>query len=79
WHNEDYALAPFTRLEQFNTARSYADLGQGLTPSAADTERVVTVGANLLVGQNIVVKADIQRFRQNKDANRINLGLGWSF
>jgi hypothetical protein len=31
------------------------------------------------VTQGIVLKADVQRFRENKDADRVNLGLGWSF
>jgi outer membrane murein-binding lipoprotein Lpp len=79
WSHEDYALSPFVRFEQFNTARSYADLGPGLTPSGAPTERVVTLGANFQLTQGIVVKADVQNFRETKDANRINLGLGWSF
>ncbi|HMC15052.1 MAG TPA: hypothetical protein VKI18_05440, partial [Albitalea sp.] len=79
WTHEDYALSPFVRFEQFNTARSYADLGPGLTPAGAPTERVVTLGANFQLTPGIVVKADVQNFRENKDANRINLGLGWSF
>jgi len=79
WSHEDYALSPFVRWEQFNTAKSYADLGPGLTPEAARAERVVTVGANLQVSQGIVLKADYQRFRENADLNRFNLGLGWSF
>ena len=79
WSNADYALAPFARWEQFNTARSFADLGAGLTPDAARTQRVVTVGANFNIGSGIVLKADYQRFRENADANRFDLGLGWSF
>jgi len=79
WSHEDYALSPFVRYEQFNTARSFADLGAGLTPAGAPTERVVTLGANFQVTPGIVVKADLQNFRENKDANRVNLGLGWSF
>ena len=79
WSHEDYALAPFVRWEQFNTARAYADLGPGLTPDAARAERVVTLGANLQVSPGVVVKADYQRFRENPDQNRVNLGLGWSF
>jgi hypothetical protein len=79
WSNAEYSLAPFARWEQFNTARSYADLGPGLTPAAARTERVVTIGANFNIGSAIVLKADLQRFRQNADANRFDLGLGWSF
>ena len=79
WSHEDYALSPFLRWEQFNTARSYADLGPGLTPEAARSERVVTFGANFQVSQGIVLKADYQRFRENTDPDRVNLGLGWSF
>jgi len=79
WSHEDYALSPFVRWEQFNTAKSYADLGAGLTPDAARAERVVTVGASFRVSQGIVLKADYQRFRENADLNRFNLGLGWSF
>ena len=79
WSHEDYALSPFLRWEQFNTAKAYADLGAGLTPDAARAERVVTVGANFQVSQGVVLKADYQRFRENADLNRFNLGLGWSF
>ena len=79
WSNAEYSLAPFARYEQFNTARSFADLGAGLTPDAARTERVITVGANLNIGSGIVLKADYQRFRVNRDADRFDLGLGWSF
>ncbi|HEX7441877.1 MAG TPA: hypothetical protein VF319_17465 [Caldimonas sp.] len=79
WSQGDYALAPFVRWEEFNTARSYADLGPGLTPTAARTERVATLGANFKVSPQIVVKTDYQRFRENKDLNRFDLGLGWSF
>ena len=79
WSRQDYALAPFVRLEEFNTGRSYADLGTGLTPAGRPTERVVTLGANFQVTPGVVVKADMQRFRVNSDANRVNLGLGWSF
>jgi hypothetical protein len=79
WSHEDYALKPFVRWEQYNTARSYADLGAGLTPAAASAERVLTLGANLQVADGIVLKADYQRFRENSGLNRVDLGLGWSF
>ncbi|HZW74701.1 MAG TPA: hypothetical protein VFF43_14205, partial [Caldimonas sp.] len=69
----------FVRWEQFNTARSFANLGAGLTPDAAPTERVVTIGANFNVGPGIVFKADYQRFHINGDADRFNLGMGWNF
>lgn len=79
WSRGDLALSPFVRWEQFNTREAYADLGAGLTPEAAKAERVITVGANLAVGSGVVVKADVQRFKQNSNDNRLNLGLGWSF
>jgi hypothetical protein len=79
WSSGDYALAPFVRWEQYNTARSYADLGPGLTPAAGRTERVATLGANFQISPQIVVKTDYQRFREIKDMNRFDLGLGWSF
>ncbi|MDP9045828.1 MAG: OprO/OprP family phosphate-selective porin [Pseudomonadota bacterium] len=79
WSSGDYALSPFVRWEQFNTARSYADLGAGLTPDASPGERVVTLGANFRLSQDVVLKADYQHFRVNPDLNRVDLGLGWSF
>ena len=79
WSNADYSLAPFARYEQFNTARSFADLGGGLTPEGAPNQRVTTIGANFNIGSEIVVKTDYQWFRDNSDANRLDLGLGWSF
>jgi len=79
WSQGDYVLSPFVRLERFNTARDYADLGAGLTPPAAGTERVTTIGVNFLVGQGVVLKADVQRFGLVSANNRVNLGLGWSF
>ena len=79
WSNADYALVPFARYEQFNTGRGYADIGAGLTPDGRPTERVATVGASFYVGAGVVLKADLQRFRMARDADRVNLGLGWSF
>lgn len=79
WEQASYALLPFVRWEQFNTASGFADLGQGLTPAAQPNERVVTVGANFRIAQGVVLKADMQRFSENKDGDRFNLGLGWSY
>jgi len=79
WSDGDYALSPFVRWERFNTAKSYADIGAGLTPDAARAEKVVTVGANFKLSQSVVLKADYQRFREAVDSNRFNLGIGWSF
>ena len=79
WRSGNYQLTPFARLERFNTASSYADLGPGLTPVARPTERVITLGANFELAPGVVLKADWQRFSQNRELDRSNLGLGWSF
>ena len=79
WERGSYALKPFARWERFNTAAAFADLGAGLTPTAQDAEQVWTVGANFEFAPGVVLKADLQRFKLNKDMNRVNLGLGWSF
>jgi hypothetical protein len=79
WEGGGYALKPFLRWERFNTARSYADLGPGVTPDALPYERVLTAGANFDIGSGVVLKADYQKFKQNKDLDRFDLGLGWSF
>lgn len=75
----DLSLSPFVRLERFNTAKAFADSGAGLTQEPASTEQVWTLGANLNVGQGVVLKADVQRFKENKQRDRLDLGLGWSF
>jgi hypothetical protein len=79
WQHEDLSLEPFARWEQFNTGRRYANLGAGLTPAQRATERVTTLGSSLFIGEGVVLKADYQIFQQADDANRFNLGLGWSF
>jgi hypothetical protein len=79
WRRGDYALKPFVRYERVNTARRFADLGPGLTPSGAPTERIVTLGANFDIGPDVVLKADLQRFKVAGDNDRFDLGLGWSF
>lgn len=79
WSSDDLALSPFVRLERFNTRKSFANIGEGLTADPAPTEQVATLGANLSVGQGLVFKVDVQRFKQDKDKNRFDLGMGWSF
>ncbi|MQA18702.1 hypothetical protein GEV01_04145 [Rugamonas sp. FT103W] len=75
----DYTLSPFVRYEQFNTAKSYAAVPQGLGVAASPDEKVTTVGANLKVGEGVVLKADYQKFKEDKSRDRLNLGLGFSY
>ena len=79
WKQADYMLTPFVRYEQFNVARSYAGVPAGSGASAGPTEKVVTLGANLQVGEGVVLKADYQKFNADTSRDRFNLGLGYAF
>ncbi len=79
WSSGNRSLAPFFRWERFNSAKNYADLGTGITPSATSAERVYTVGANFNLTPSVVLKADYQKFKSNRNLDRLNLGLGWAF
>ena len=75
----DYTLSPFVRYERFNTAQRFAGLPQGLEAATGPSERVVTVGANLRIGEGVVLKADYQKFAEESSRDRVNLGLGYAF
>jgi len=75
----DYALTPFARYERFNTAARYSAFPAGLEPQAGVLQNVSTVGANLRIGEGVVLKADYQKFGQDKNLDRLNLGAGFAF
>jgi opacity protein-like surface antigen len=82
WQKGDYRLAPFVRYERYNMAEKYEGLAPGFAspsgwPLLADT--VYTIGANFYLNPNVVFKVDYQRFKQNRDFSRVDLGLGVSF
>ncbi|MBA1071234.1 porin, partial [Escherichia coli] len=82
WQKGDYRFAPFVRYERYNMAEKYEGLAPGFTmpagwPSLSDT--VYTIGANFYLNPNVVFKVDYQRFKQNRDFSRVDLGLGVSF
>ena len=79
WKNEDYSLTPFLRYEQFNTAKSYSFVPQGLGVAASPDEKVTTVGASFKISEGVVLKADFQKFKQDSSRDRYNLGAGYSF
>ena len=79
WKSKDYVLTPFVRYEQFNTARSYAGAPNGLAVATGPGEKVSTIGANLRVGEGVVLKADYQKFREDASRDRLNLGMGYAF
>ncbi|MDP9109678.1 MAG: OprO/OprP family phosphate-selective porin [Pseudomonadota bacterium] len=79
WKSQDYVLTPFVRYEQFNTARSYAGQADGTAVAPGPTQKVTTVGANLRVGEGVVLKADYQKFQDDAARDRLDLGLGYAF
>ncbi len=79
WQAGDYTLSPFVRYERFNTAQAFAGLPTRAEAFTGPTEKVVTVGANLRVGEGVVLKADYQKFSEDTSRDRLNLGLGYAF
>jgi hypothetical protein len=79
WSTNDYSLTPFVRYEQFNTAASYSAVPQGLGVPATTAEKVTTFGASFHIGEGVVIKADMQKFKRDSSLDRFNLGVGYSF
>ncbi|MBV8657007.1 MAG: hypothetical protein JO142_04195 [Burkholderiales bacterium] len=85
WQSGDYTLLPFARYELLNTAADFGSLAGGVK---SPDEHIWTTGANLRIGDGVVLKADYRNYSQNKlpDAvnhfnlgNSFNLGAGFSF
>jgi hypothetical protein len=94
WDHGDLRLVPFARWERYDLGASFAgtagpDIPAGLIPLSAspgnygywprNRDSLWTMGANLYLTSGVVLKADYQRFRQNADFTRFDLGLGVSF
>jgi hypothetical protein len=92
WEQGDYRLAPFVRWERYDLGASYSGsrgpvVPTGLVPLAdgslgywpANHDRVWTGGANLYIGEHLVLKGDYQWFDVNRGFRRFDLGLGVSF
>ncbi|MFC5474780.1 hypothetical protein [Paraherbaspirillum soli] len=79
WKTSDYTLTPFVRFEKFNTANSYSAMPAGLEFATGPAEKVWTTGINFNIGEGVVIKADYQKFKEDKTRDRLDLGLGYSF
>lgn len=94
WQRGEYRLAPFVRFETYNMGSRYEGtpgpaIPAGSTPLSAapgdyglwprGEDRVLTTGANFYITSHIVVKADFQWFRVNRDFDRLDLGLGVNY
>lgn len=69
-------LDPFVRYEKFDTQ---AVLPLGLLSDPVNRDRVLTAGLSFHPLRSVVVKVDYQKFFQNRNNDRINLGLGYMF
>lgn len=88
WQSGDYTLTPFARYEILNTAAGFGALPATSGGVKQPDEKVLTVGASLLIGEGIVLKADYRDYRQHKLpdtdehftlGNSLNLGVGFAF
>jgi hypothetical protein len=76
WRSGDYDLAPFLRVESYDTQERVAS---GFTRNALNDERVTTIGLNFKLHPNVVLKADVQRYDRDAKKDRFNLGVGYMF
>ncbi|MDE2420095.1 MAG: hypothetical protein KGO49_02790 [Gammaproteobacteria bacterium] len=83
WQSGDYVLKPFIRYEILNTAAGFDSLA-----AKQPDERIWTLGANLEIGEGVVVKADYRKNKLNTMpdpenhfnlGDSLNLGVGFSF
>ncbi len=77
----EYVISPFMRFERVNTGRGFDGVTSGLNANANayETETISTFGVNFNIAPTVVLKADMQRYKVNKDSDKLNLGLGFAF
>jgi hypothetical protein len=79
WKQGNFDVAPFVRVERFDI-RQQEDPANGLLQDEnIRNERVRTIGVNFRVHPQVVIKADLQRYRNDRSLDRFNLGLGYMF
>jgi hypothetical protein len=78
WERGDLTLAPFVRWERYNTQKTMPS-GYESFADSRNNEHVTTLGASLFVTQNVVFKADYQKYRSDPNRDRVNLGIGLEF
>ena len=76
WQRDDMTLTPFLRYEKFNTQ---SKMPAGFAADPANADRVETIGVSFKPASQLVFKADYQKFLDNAENDRFNLGLGYMF
>jgi hypothetical protein len=79
WQKGDYSLIPFARYERLNTALGYAGLPAGVTPTTDPDTRTLTAGFSFYLHPQVVLKMDVQRYLNNSQLDRVNLGVGFHY
>lgn len=79
WRQGDYSLVPFARYERVNTAVGFSGLPLGIAPTTDPDTRVITLGASFYLHPQVVLKVDTQRYFNNSQLDRVNLGVGFHF
>jgi hypothetical protein len=94
WQYQDYRLAPFVRWEYYNMGTRYEGTPGPVVPAGrvpvsatpgdygtwpVNHDHVATAGINSYIGTHVVVKLDYQRFQDNSNFTRFDVGLGLSF
>jgi hypothetical protein len=74
----DLDFAPFVRYERYEIHQQ-EDAANGLFQDPNNFERVTTVGFNLKVHPQVVIKSDYQAYHTDKNKSRFNIGLGYMF
>lgn len=76
WKKGDLDIAPFFRYEKYNTQQ---EVDAGYVTDINNNEVVSTVGMNVKLHPQVVLKADFQRYETDSKKDRINLGVGYMF
>jgi len=71
-------FAPFIRLEGIDI-KQQEDPANGLFQDPNNHERITTAGFNFWVHPQVVLKADVQRYRTDSTKDRFDLGVGYMF
>ena len=88
YQTDEYTLSPFARYEILNTAAGSGSLPVASGATKQPDERIATLGANLMIGEGVVLKADYRIYHQHKTpdtkehftlGNSLNLGVGFAF